>query len=632
MSYIQDLEKGFQALYPGNATYSYASSDKNARLLKILPPVPFSFRGRDERVVVADLCRRLIRREYNDPRAMAALQAVLQWLVYLSSRENVLLKRTGRGMYTTGNTIVFEDKVSSMIVGAGANGYVSCFDAVGRVPVMFKSPKEDEHAKTMQVHETVLALLVMNRLRVLTTGFIYCFGGYKPHGKPMRMLIEPLLDSSGSCRSYSTFSDKLLEYANNYTPQKGLAVFSWFMQILINLEMAQASVLFTHYDLHLDNILMREGGQKKQLRLYEMCWEFDALCCEPVIIDYGHSCAWYKNQFLGMQNKYFNRDAGYECFLMAGRDVLHVIFSIDRELEKVDMSNPIRRMFSFILETFYRSDTVFCWDTGRDRPDTCPLVNFLRHRFMNKRRPEKGFNQSMAVARCPLGMIDFLWKNQNEIYRILGARPSDAVFRCLPRDKPVPPPISKSACISALCARTFPMASLEEIASIPLFPFRPNVLPRVDGEIDLRFMGEWLRAKQREIPNLFIPPRRPTVDTNYMNDELKPNTDAIKRFLRGTRNWERYLAHLCAALRKMTTEFSERRYGALRRDLAQHLDLARWRVTCFAFVTRGTSGKNKRIVVSEPSYAARDRPGADRHARSQENDGRDRRGRKRPRR
>ncbi|NDE13505.1 hypothetical protein EBZ80_01060 [bacterium] len=614
--YQENLARRFRELYPGNAGYSYPSS-RNARLLTVLPPSPFRFTGEGGAEALRALCRGLIRQEYHDPRLFAALQAVLQWLVCLSSRQNVLLGRTRR-LYQTGSTLPFDENVRMMLLGTGVNGYVGCIDAAGRIPLMFKSPKDNE-AAVMQIHETVLAVLVLNRLRSFTTGFLFYFGAFtssagtvvlsprrliksaarrrgrssfrsvparaRPVGSAMKTLIEPLLDASGACRGYATFKKKLVDSASHYTPQKGLSVFSWWMQILLNLEIAQAAVLFTHYDLHLDNILMRQGGQKKRLRVYEMCWEFDALECEPVLIDFGHSCAWYQNQFLGVQDTFFH-ELGYYGFLITGRDMLHVLFAISHELRRLRLppENEIRRFFRHVLENFYRSDTVFWWEEDRG-VRTSSLVDFLRHRFTGEYRgPNYGFNQSMAVAKSPLAMMDFLWQRRVELSKILGVRPSDLPFRCLVREKSLPPlPASSSACITGLCAGTLPLPAIREVADFPLRLFRPNVLRPPSAQIDLTFLQEWLRKKQPEMCCLFEPPSRGSADGYYMNRDLSVNRRGMETFLAGSL-WERYLAHLCAALRHMATDYSERRYGNLRRDLAQHLELARWRVTCLGLL------------------------------------------------
>lgn len=88
------------------------------------------------------------------------------------------------------------------------------------------------------------------------------------------------------------------------------------MQIVIALEVAQDSFLFTHFDLHCENVILKKINTFKII--------FDQYCCtfegyQPCIIDYGMSCGKTKeNKWgqTGLESKYIFSEIvpGYDIF------------------------------------------------------------------------------------------------------------------------------------------------------------------------------------------------------------------------------------------------------------------------------------------------------------------------------
>lgn len=110
------------------------------------------------------------------------------------------------------------------------------------------------------LHEMFVAFFVTNRLRKIIPNFQLCFGGMKAHS-PQTSYLDPLATSK-TCPvdTLSKVDYLLLEHLDGKTltemlPYASLKDYlSWFVQILLSLEMGVVHSGFTHNNLHPDNI------------------------------------------------------------------------------------------------------------------------------------------------------------------------------------------------------------------------------------------------------------------------------------------------------------------------------------------------------------------------------------------
>lgn len=146
-------------------------------------------------------------------------------------------------------------------------------------------------------HELLVGVLGTNKLRSVIPNFAYIYGGFKCS----QPLIDPNKNVISWCANdreeevnyviYENISPSISaeKYLENVTSRQFLSI---YMQLLYSLLMAQRVCDFTHYDLHLQNILIREIPSKEFYIPYiteNNITEY--LLCERIatIIDYGFS-------------------------------------------------------------------------------------------------------------------------------------------------------------------------------------------------------------------------------------------------------------------------------------------------------------------------------------------------------
>lgn len=118
-----------------------------------------------------------------------------------------------------------------------------------------ESPNESDEF----LHEFFVTSFMLNRLRAYIPNFAYCFGGFK--------LEAPSTTADGLTCACNT--DKIVDYLifeklDGITMTSALSrcsiedVLSWICQIVLSLDLAGKQYSFTHYNLHTDNIIVRD--------------------------------------------------------------------------------------------------------------------------------------------------------------------------------------------------------------------------------------------------------------------------------------------------------------------------------------------------------------------------------------
>lgn len=140
--------------------------------------------------------------------------------------------------------------------------------------------------------------------------------------------------------------------------KEGENYISIFFQIICSLEVAQEQKLFTHYDLHLENIMISENNPEKKLLFPIGYKEYSFLPSTHTIsiIDFEYSCSRFKKQIIS-SIKPFLFHYGYFSIFFSGLDILRYLFSFHYNFYSLKDNIFIQKIYSFhnfILEKFYK--------------------------------------------------------------------------------------------------------------------------------------------------------------------------------------------------------------------------------------------------------------------------------------
>lgn len=176
-----------------------------------------------------------------------------------------------------------------------------------RISVVVKTPqKASRHRDAMR--EYLLGVVALNPLRNVIPTMVYTLGAFV-HEKKVYTIYEHIRGKSV----------RELLYREQINFEKWLAV---YVQLLLTLEVAQRMASFTHFDLHADNVLVRETAG------YVVPIDNDTYTVQPglspVIIDFGHTCAKVGDWCVGSHE---HPNHGMVSFTVPGNDMYKFLVS-----------------------------------------------------------------------------------------------------------------------------------------------------------------------------------------------------------------------------------------------------------------------------------------------------------------
>lgn len=199
-------------------------------------------------------------------------------------------------------------------------------------------------------NEYFIGIYFINLLRSIIPTFTYTF--FKSNKK---LWLE--YNNGITLYNYiNTFQNKKID--EMIIKKEGNNYLSIFFQILCSLEVAQEQGLFTHYDLHLENIMINENNPQKELLFPIGYKEYSFLPSTYIIsiIDYEYSCSRSKKQIIS-SIKPFLFHYGYFSIFFSGVDILRYLFSFHYNFYSLKNNLFIDKIYSFhsfILEKFYK--------------------------------------------------------------------------------------------------------------------------------------------------------------------------------------------------------------------------------------------------------------------------------------
>jgi len=235
--------------------------------------------------------------------------------------------------------------------------------------------------------EYFITLTQLNKLRYYLPNFMMTYGQFKcikPSVSTEKIYFKKMCQPKGNYVNYTLYERivgiSLETYLTSYK-LKYETFINCFVQLLFALEKAQEKCGFTHFDLHYDNIILKESDIS----------EYDIYCNGvkytveiddyiPVIIDYGHACV---KKYNGNTYRYIGYgdfpEHGMMNFIVPGYDMYKImyfcIYKLDREIknnsEKTSSeSKKILNMFRKIFSYFYgKSDPYSLFENNEINTD-----------------------------------------------------------------------------------------------------------------------------------------------------------------------------------------------------------------------------------------------------------------------
>ena len=210
--------------------------------------------------------------------------------------------------------------------------------------------KISNSSRELSENSFFLGRFVLNKMKSVIPTFRFTFG-YETDPRRQLFYLEYIKGVT-----FSKFITSNLESSDTYK----LHLFHNFMfQIIVSLEMIQERFKFTHYDLHLSNIMIRPVSHKKNFNyhVFHRKLELKNMGYVVQIIDFDFSCATSVKSPVAFEKLI---PYGYSGIFLSGTDLLRIFFSIKKKVEScksVDpntLANQIKSFIDFVFKHHFK--------------------------------------------------------------------------------------------------------------------------------------------------------------------------------------------------------------------------------------------------------------------------------------
>lgn len=251
--------------------------------------------------------------------------------------------------------------------------------------------KVSSKSKCLSNNSFFLGRFALNKIKEELPNFRYTFG-YEEDNRKQTLYLEYLK----GC----TFKQFLLNNLYNDDPNKLELFHNFILQIILSLESIQSKIKFTHYDLHLENLLICPLKTRENFKfvLANQTIELKNMGYLIQFIDFDFSTAsTIRYPILYQKIVPF----GYTGIFLAGTDLLRLFFCIKKKVEFCnesfgkDVKEFVKNIFSNYFEiTFDSNDT----------------TSFSKHEhiyfcMMNQKQ----------VFYTPLSLLHFIYNYRNDL-------------------------------------------------------------------------------------------------------------------------------------------------------------------------------------------------------------------------
>lgn len=349
-------------------------------------------------------CREALEINFTDGHMMYSIMCFFQWFLHTHSQSKT--HSTGNQILERLDSAQYPEWVQQVLtqVARGVSGKVSSGRSLkNRYSIVVKTGLTTESYADF-LHEYLVAVYGTNRLRFLLPHFCYTFGLYKT-SRPVE--IKLVLENINQSCIFQTYIRRMLyEPVSQNTCFRFMRVMS---QVILSLEVAQEAMFFTHYDLHGENILVRElplALPFLEFPVLERVYTFQNVKELPVILDFAHATVWYQKGILGRTGRGAFPEYGMYPFYIPGADLF--------------------KLFSYIWVTLF-SKTIFPQHVMGHRLQSFFYRILLQVYKVQTREPTHLFFKStselkktfyngttgLTIFLSPLDVMDFIENDPN---------------------------------------------------------------------------------------------------------------------------------------------------------------------------------------------------------------------------
>jgi serine/threonine protein kinase len=219
-----------------------------------------------------------------------------------------------QGLYQLSTTVRRWVKTMKKIDVKSSEGFVYISDILSKnIKVVIKIPKNATQYTDL-LREYYLGVTEINKLRYTLPNFVYTLGAF----------LYPHKSTKGAFVVFERIPGENLESlikSDKITFQQFLDI---FIQILLALEVAQRNCSFTHFDLHVNNVILRPVEQYKYTVVLD-AERYDVTSKKfiPVILDFGMSSIRTKKRTVG---SYYFPHYGMMNYMVQGADMYKFLF------------------------------------------------------------------------------------------------------------------------------------------------------------------------------------------------------------------------------------------------------------------------------------------------------------------
>ncbi len=313
--------------------------------------------------------KKLSNKYFFDPAVMQSIMCVTNSLFYLNSSGDDLTRIQRIKSWINIKKVIGKPSVIGVAMSAS-------FDEANDLFVV-KAPKKIDSNNDL-LHEWFVGVYGTNQLRKHVPNFAYIYGGFTCSG--------PISEQGGNVAAYCNLSDKLaVNYIlyesifpsmtmEDYMVSSTLNFTDWlsyYLQILFSLKIAKDLIGFTHYDLHTQNVLLRDLVPSKKVfhipYKYKNKWFYIKTNKIATMIDFGYSHIKYKGKhygYPGVERYGINSEKTrplYDAFKLLGfsirylskknydSSVLQKMFPIAKFFYNYGSSNPVVEPFTLLI-------------------------------------------------------------------------------------------------------------------------------------------------------------------------------------------------------------------------------------------------------------------------------------------
>ena len=267
--------------------------------------------------------------------------------LFLSESE-FKIKSQEKGLYDLSKTIQKWIKKMVKISVNSKEGFIYISDFSPDIQVVIKVAQKSNGLES-KLREYFIGIKSVNKLRCLIPTFVYTIGSFL-YPKPTKTgkLQKETKNENTAFVVYEKIDGETINSLLKKDKLNFKQFLSIFIQLLLGLEVAQREARFTHFDLHSENVMIRQNDVSSYNVNLDMS-TYKVVNPEfiPVIIDFGTSTCFIENRYIG---SYDYIKHGMLNFMVPGYDMYKFLVFCERKTTNQELKQKIISMFLFYEE------------------------------------------------------------------------------------------------------------------------------------------------------------------------------------------------------------------------------------------------------------------------------------------